>query len=304
MLLIAAALLAGCAADAPRECQTGADCPSGACDTEGRCVDGASGGAGAAAGGGGSGGEASLGGGGSGQGGSGLCSPNGDGVIEETEITLAAGLSAKVRAAQDATVDSGGEAQGDGSRLWDFSAALPGDHALLIETLPLAGAWYEAVFASATYAARLSDSEELLGVFEAAPGALLLRGVVSPEGGLTRTELVYDPPVKVIDFPLEEGKSWQSHSVVSGLALGVATFYQEDYLFEVDAHGEVVTPYGSFQALRVHSRLVRTVAALPITIQSHAFMAECFGNVASISSHEYEQATEFSSAAEIRRLTP
>ena len=46
--------------------------------------------------------------------------------------------------------------------------------------------------AGATYATKLSQTEDLLGVFELTDTRLLLRGVVSPEAGIYRTELVYE----------------------------------------------------------------------------------------------------------------
>ncbi|MEQ9322300.1 MAG: hypothetical protein RIF41_24250, partial [Polyangiaceae bacterium] len=173
----------------------------------------------------------------------------------------------------------------------DFTAALPGDHGLVVSTIDLAGTWYESSFLGATYAARLSDAEEL-------------RGVVSPSDGITRTELVYDPPVTVLDFPVSEGKTWNSATTITGLAQGVAVFYTEDYAFEVDARGQALTPYGEIEVLRVHSELVRTIGALVTTVQSHSFVAECFGSVATVVSEDQEFEKEFTDAAEVRRLAP
>jgi hypothetical protein len=298
--------MAGCAATGEPECRIGADCPSGAC-ADGVCVPndgtGGSGAGGGLVGGGGSGGL----GGQAGAGGVGAqttCLPNDDGTIEQGELPVVTGLSAKFLATQDATVDTAGVTQPDGSRVWDLTGALPGDHLSLVETLSLEGKWYAGNFGGASYAARLADSGDLLGVFQIAPDALKLLGVVSPEGGPTRTELTYDPPVTVFDFPLAEGKSWQITSTVSGWALGVAVFYTEAYDYQIDAHGSVVTPYSDFQVLRIHSTLVRTVGVMPTKVQSHLFVTECFGTVATMMSQDFEQSTEFTSAAEIRRLSP
>ena len=301
-------VVSGCAATSARQCQIGADCPSGACGADGRCLSSTTASSG-------QGGEASTssegGSGGSGaspasggSGGSSWCSPNGDGVITEVEVPLVVGASVKLRVAQDVQVDTSGTPLGDGQRKWDFATELPGDHMTLVQTLPLDGSWYASKFVGASYAAKLSDGEDLLGVFESAPGALLLRGVVSPQDGLMRTELLYDPPIVVLSFPLESSKSWQSAATVSGLAAGVVALYTESYDFTVDARGVAATPFGEFDVLRVHSKLVRTVGGLPITIQSHVFISECFGNVATITSKQYELSTEFSSASEIRRLAP
>ena len=81
-------------------------------------------------------------------------------------------------------------------------------------------------------------------------------------------------------------------------------FYTEDYAFEVDAKGHALTPYGEFEVLRVHSELVRTIGALVTTVQTHSFVAECFGSVATVVSEDYELDKEFTDAAEVRRLAP
>jgi hypothetical protein len=232
------------------------------------------------------------------------CSPNGDGVIARDEVPLRAGLRATFLIGLDATVDLAGAANPDGSRTWDLSGALAGDHTELVELQALTGAWFAPVFAGATYAARLSDTEELLGVFEVTPDALLLRGVVSPAGGLTRTELSYDPPVTVLAFPIALDGTWTTTSTVTGLALGVASFYTESYESQVDAGGTLRTPYGDFDVLRVRVRMVRTVGVVPTVTRSFLFVAECFGTVAAATSQPNEPNVEFTDAAEVRRLTP
>jgi hypothetical protein len=311
-LVLALIVPLGCAASSGQTCTIGSDCPSGACAADGTCVPvgdddaaGGTGGGGAStSSSGGAGGSSSSSSGGSGQGGGGLCPANGDEVIEESELVLEAGLSANLRVAQAATVDTAGSEQPDGSRIWDFTVSLSGDHAAVVETMALDGAWYADEFPSATYAARLTDADDLLGVYEVMPNKLVLLGVVSPDDGATRTELAYDPPVVVLDLPLSLGKMWTTNTTVSGLAQGVAAYYFEDYAFEVDTRGEAKTPLGDFDVLRVHSELVRTVGGFPTTVQSHAFMSECFGTVASVTSEDHELEVEFTEAAEVRRLSP
>ena len=98
---------------------------------------------------------------------------------------------------------------------------MDGDHLLLIETRPLDGQWFEGNFKNATYAARLADSADLLGVFQADPNSLQLLGVVSPSDGFQRTSLTNDPPVQTLVFPLAVGKKWESQTTVSGTGQGV-----------------------------------------------------------------------------------
>jgi hypothetical protein len=302
----------GCAAGEPlgAECEVGSDCESGACN-DGVCVDepGGTGGGGAgagASGGAGGAGAASAGGAGgesSGGGGAGLCSPNEDGTIERAEVPIGPGLDAKYRVATDVEISTASTLV-EGVPTWDLSGALAGDMSLLLETLPLTGQWFESSFPGASYAARLSSSADLLGVFEIDEDALVLRGVVSPDDGAFRTELEYDPPVTVLAFPLTEGSSWTTESTVSGLANGVFSFYTEDYASIVDERGDVVTPFSTFDALRVRIDLTRTVGALQTTQKTFAFVTECFGTVATIDSTTNESGDEFTDVSEIRRLTP
>lgn len=308
------AVAAGCAASSPigAFCQTGADCESGACD-DGACVDAGSTtatagtGTGTGTGTGGAGSTGSAGGGGeasgTGTGGAGVCQPDGDGTIERREVPLQAGLSAKFLAATDVTISTAGTMNG-GERTWDLSVSLPGDHLSLLETLPLAGQWFEADFAAGTYAARLSEDSALYGVFEVTDAALLLLGVVSPSDGPTKTSLAYDPPVVVLSFPLEEQKTWSTDATVTGFAQGVYGVYYESYDTVVDARGDLVAPFGTFDALRTRVDLVRTVGALVTTQRTFAFVTECFGTVATMVSQPGESGGEFSDVAEIRRLSP
>jgi hypothetical protein len=195
-------------------------------------------------------------------------------------------------------------AQVGGVRTWDLTGALTGDHSLLGETRDLSGAWYAADFVGATYASRLSDSNELLGVFEVTADALLLRGVVSPDDGLTRTKLTYDPAVKVLAFPLQAGTTFTTDSLVTGVASGVWSAYSEKYESQVDATGTLKTPYSTFHVLRVRTLLTRTVGLLVTTARTFTFVTDCFGTVATVRSQDNESAVEFTQAAEVWRLSP
>src|SRR5258705_111560 len=80
-------------------------------------------------------------------------------------------------------------------------------------------------FASATYAAPLAASSDLVGVFRVASDRVELLGVVSPDAGPTRTELTYDPPARILALPFGAASSWTSTSTVSGIAQGVIVAY-------------------------------------------------------------------------------
>ncbi len=229
--------------------------------------------------------------------------PNGDGIIERTELFFDPGLQVNFLAAQGVTFDTAG-ATIEGETVWDMSVEFPGDHTSSGEYLSIEGQWFEPSFPGATYATRLTDADDLLGVFEVTDSALTLRGVVSPLGGAQRTELVYDPAVTVLSFPLVQGKSWESDANVTGVALGLPTVYAESYENRIDAAGTLRTDFGDYQVLRVGVVLTRTVGIVPTVVRSFAFVSECVGTVASVRSNDNEDSVEFTQASEVRRIDP
>lgn len=230
------------------------------------------------------------------------CVPNHDGRVDRIEIHFAPNLSAPFRVASDASFQPQGQAGSDGKPVWDLASALASDKDVQVGTEPVAGRWFSADFAGATYAARLAVDSPLLGVFEATGDALLLRGVVSPDDGLLATKLVYDPPAKVLAFPLQEGTSFASSSIVTGKKDGVYALWNESWTSVADHRGIVQTPYGNFPSLRVRTTLTRKVGILEYVTRSFAWVAECYGTVASARSKLDEPALEFTTAEELRRL--
>jgi hypothetical protein len=308
--------LGACSASgvASRECNSAKDCASGVCRDDGTCTaagGGAAGTTGAAAGSAGASGGGDAGASGAATGGGGAagsssvtCTPNQDGTITRAETPLGAGLSAKFRIAPNVTLSTAGVKQADGSAAWDFSPTVPQDHDALLEALPLAGAWYAAQFPGASYAMRLSDAQDLLGVFEITGSSLLLRGVVSPTSGASQTELVYSPPATVLQFPLKMGASWTTQSTVSGTLSGIPATYFESYQEKVDQHGLVKVPFGTFPVLRISVVLTQTVGALLTVRRSYLFSTECFGTIAKMIAQDNEASPEFSNVKELSRLAP
>lgn len=236
---------------------------------------------------------------------SGVCTPNHDGSITQAELPLMAGKMARFRVATDATFDTAGTPDGGGARRWDLTGALANDADQTLALGSPAGTWWEATFPTASYAAKLSAGSELLGVFHVDANGLTLLGVVSPSAGSTRTELEYDPPAKILELPLAEGDTWSSTSTVSGVASGIVSAYTETYASTVDKVGTMKTPYGEFPVVRVATDLDRTSFGAPIaSTRSFAWMAECFGSVANVSSQDFESAAEFNDPAEVRRIAP
>ena len=235
-----------------------------------------------------------------------FCVPDHDGIVVRDEHPIVVGAHATYSVAFDAPVDTRGTLV-DGVRHWDLGPAIGEDRLALVELRDPTEEWFADAFPTATYFARLSEREELLGVFEERGDRLLLLGVVSPEPGLIRTELTYDPPVEILRFPLTEGDRWMVETWVSGVSeatFGSPVLYHEVYTYVVDGHGVVSTPFGDFPVLRVAIDLTRTVGVILTRVRSFAFVAECFGTVATITSRDNEFDEEFDTAAEVRRLSP
>lgn len=234
-----------------------------------------------------------------------LCAPNHDGTITADEVPLAAGQMANFRIATDATWNTAGHANTDGSRTWDLSGQLANDADSQLALAAPAGTWWAADFPNATYATTLASGSDLQGVFAVDASSVTLLGVVSPTGGTYKTELTYDPAVKILALPFKAGDTWTSTSTVSGYAQGVIVAYTEKYDSSVDQVGTMTTPYGPFPVLRVATDLTRTsgVATL-LTKRTFAWVAECFGTVAKVSGQDNGTGTEFSDDAEVERLAP
>ncbi|MGM0557664.1 MAG: hypothetical protein ACQEVA_14870 [Myxococcota bacterium] len=233
--------------------------------------------------------------------GSSTCVPERDGKITRDEVILEAGLSAKFETATDVTVDTAGEEQSDGTHVWDLTGPYNGDKTTLVTLMSLDGKWYKPEFPDATYASQLADGEDEVGVFRATDTALYLQGIVTPNES---TELHYDPPAKLLDFPLEVGASWTTDATVSGTYLwNPWTSVSEDYQSQVDARGTLKTPYGELPVVRIQTVLDRTVGFSTTTVRTFSFVSECFGTVATITSKDNEDQVEFTEASSVRRLS-
>jgi hypothetical protein len=297
----------GCAASNEEECKTGADCASGACSSAGACVPMSTPRDSGTA-------ETAV---DSGTTGDSFptddaatdapktgCSPNKDGTINADEVPIAPGLKATFRVAENASFATAGTALSDGRRKWDLGVALAGDRDALVTTRALAGTWYGSKFPGASHSTELSLTSDLLGVFQSTAGGLLLMGVVSPTESSTKTELKYATPPSALQFPLVLNKTWKTTSNVSGTASGVTTFYTETWDSKVDARGDLVTPFATFDVLRVRTTLTRQIGLVTTITRSFAFVTECYGTVATITSKANETQEEFTTSAELRRLAP
>ena len=233
---------------------------------------------------------------------SGACTPDHDGHITAAELPLIAGRMAnfRVTTSTSATIDTAGMTGSGGAHTWDLSGQLTGDADVAVALASPAGAYWAADFPTATYATTLASGSDLLGVFTVSATSVELLGIVSPASG-GGTKLTYDPPAKILALPFAAGDTWTSTSTVSGTAQNIITAYSEKYDSRVDDVGTMTTPYGAFPVLRVVTNLTRANIATNVTF---AWVAECFGTVATIRSQDYATGTELTSAAEVRRLAP
>lgn len=313
------------------DCRVGADCASGVCLRDGTCAAPSTTDAGSDAGTLPDGGQPMNDGGTTDAGGlpdasvdSGTpigCLPNDDGQIERSEVFLQAGLRATFRVSGAANFDTAGTAAADGGRRWDFTPALMGDTSRLVETKALAGQWFESDYPDGGYVTELAQGSNLLGVFGTTNDGLYLQGVVSPASGTSSTKIHYEPWVKVLQFPLTVSASWTTDATVSGTYQGFVIgnaafgtglpFQREVYTSTVDRPGDALTPFSSFHSLRVRTvmeRYTRVYTLNPwykaLTLRSFSWNAECFGTVATVTSTDNETSTEFTSTAEVRRLSP
>jgi hypothetical protein len=318
--------IAACSEDGTSlNCRVGADCVSGICNADGQCAPAVDGGPSASSSSSGDGGHPNEtnpdaghddGGGLKGPG----CIQNNDGTITRDEVPILPGLHGTFRFADNVEISTAGKQTDDGGLVWDYSADLQGDGDVLVQTLPLDDKWYGPDFPGASYSTQLARSPDLLAIFQydSNLGSLALRGEASSTNGPYKTELTNDPPVEVIKFPLQVGKSWSTTTHVTGVAPNpyapgtpsIKYDYVDKYDNEVDTRGNLVTPLGTFDVMRVKILLTRTFPAtdatpqIVFTTRQFAFITECYGNVASVVSNANEPNEEFTHASEVRRIAP
>lgn len=234
----------------------------------------------------------------------GVCTPNHDGTVVRAEVQLAAGLAAPYLVAQDVAVDLAGVPGEEGKLIWDFAKGFAGDKPVQVKTLDVPSQWYGSYYPGATYAARLNESTDLMGIFKLTDDALLLMGAASEKSGLLATRITYDPPVATLQFPLSVGSKWTVKSSASGQLNGVITAWSEQVEVSVGAYGILKTPMGNFPVLRVEAKTEKVLGLFTTVYRSVAFLAECFGVVGKADSAANEKNALFTNAAEVRRIAP
>jgi hypothetical protein len=266
----------------------------------------------------------------------GFCHPNHDGVITKDELPVVIGAQPKFKVAQNATFDTTPQQKPDGTLVWDFTGALAGDIDVVFDTKTVASQWFASSFPDATFTLRLSGVDDTLGVYQTTDAALLLAGMASPNKSGTPTKFGYVKDdfsgdvvgLPTLGYPVKTGASWSGKGVIEGDYNG-DTYHcdptnmlnctpyptcciRHEYQSSVDKAGRAITPYGTFDVLRVKTVVTPTWLSFGVwtamtpdqTVRSYVFVTECFGTVAFIKSKAGEQSDEFSDVAEVRRLTP
>jgi MFS transporter, SHS family, lactate transporter len=223
-----------------------------------------------------------------------------DGRLEREDLPLAPGIGAPFAIASNATASMAGMVEA-GRRIWDLSGPRPQDRIGSVEFTPIDARALE-LFPDATFSAPMTGVPATLGLFAATSDGLFLLGAVSTMDGPLRTELRYDPPLRILTFPMTVGSTWTTTSTITGMLGGAPARYAEMYRAEVDAEGTLRAPAGDFSVLRIRGELVRTVRFATSRVRSFSFVAECVGTVAWAISFLGEPQIEFELAAELGRI--
>lgn len=139
----------------------------------------------------------------------------------------------------------------------------------------------------------------------AAVAALLLSGCPRFYDGPLPGEPTEATYAELLRFPIEPGTSFSAvGTVTDGTFRGIPYAATDTYDISVDAIGELRLPSLTFtQAHRVRTTLtVEPALGEATSVRQVSYFFECFGEVARATSQPDEPETNFTEAAEIRRL--
>ena len=229
------------------------------------------------------------------------CTFNSDGVIDRSEEPFLVGLGALFAVNPAGSTTPVNETASNGT--WDFSAVVTNETKVFDQILSPSGQWWSSDFPDATYAEKLEDGQSILGVYRVTSDRLELLGLVSEQSGLQQTELTYSTPIPLLEFPIHKDDHFTAQSNLTGMLNGFPGFIAQDsYDITVDARGTTRVPAGSFDTLRIRMSYTQTVNFVPTTRITYLHLAECYGAVARVRSQDNETSTDFTQAAEYRRL--
>lgn len=238
------------------------------------------------------------------------CVPNLDEQIDASELAPAIGVSVQyVVSPPDTTrtVDLAGVEDEDGEITWDFATDFADDQSLKVVPQTLAGKWYSSEFPEGAFVTPFDRSGSVDSIGLAREDGLLLLGVASAEEDPAegKTLLIYDPPITVLQFPVEVGDSFISvGEITNGVVQGLPYAGRDTYEVSVDAIGTIDLLQLTFEQVhRVRTKVtVEPAVGSPVVRFQTSFFAECFAEVARATSKNGESSAEFSEAAELRRL--
>ncbi|MEW5853792.1 MAG: hypothetical protein AB2A00_33765 [Myxococcota bacterium] len=241
------------------------------------------------------------------------CRGNNDGVIEYAEMPFVEGAVARVRVRQGpVTVDVLGFTDEDGDRRWDFSVPDPeGEPLGRLQLQSMEGQWFQGSFPQAEHAGPLVPGGKLLGPLRVDDDGVRLYGSASsePDPAEGRTLVVYDVPVVLYPFPLQEGTRAVTQARASNaVVLGLPTALDDNYEVEVTGRGTLVLPDLILRnTLRVTVRLQRVGVVGDARQVTHVWVHECLGEVARVISEVTTLAQtipdDFTTAKEVWRLS-
>lgn len=237
------------------------------------------------------------------------CVPDLDGQVTAAELAPAFGVPASYLVSPASAVrpvDPVGTVDPAGRRVWDLSEP-DTDPVISVVARPATGHWAAASFPSDAFVVPLDAGQSIDAFYRHTEAELTLIGLASrladpPEG---RTLWTYAAPVTLYRFPLADGQRWTSVGEVrNGTVRGLPYAGRDTYEFEVSQTGQLLLPDLTFtQTLRVKSRLVTQPAVgQSVSRNQISWIFECFGEVARLVSEPGEASSDFTRAAEIRRL--
>lgn len=238
------------------------------------------------------------------------CVPNLDGRLDANELQAAIGVPASFLVSppgEARDVDVAGDEDGEGTIVWDFSKDYASDQLATIEAAEVKGSWFAGSFPTGEFAAPADAAGSLLAVYRHTEEALFLLGIASakedPKQG--KTLLVYNEPISLYQFPIEEGKAWTAvGDVQDGVAFGLPYAGKDTYEVRVGPTGRLELfdyIFEDVHRVKLHVIQQPSVGASVSTRQSQ-FLFECFGEVARATSAPDEKDDDFTVAAEVRHL--
>ena len=240
------------------------------------------------------------------------CVPNLDGKIDSNELVPEIGIPASYLVSpvgKTRTVDLVGGQNLQGQTVWSFGDDYADDMVAHLAAQPLDGKWYAGSFAglSSPVVVALDVGDRTEGVYTQDATGFYLHGVasVTEDAVEGKTLLVYQDPVQLYKFPLQNGSAWTATGVVNnGILKGLPFADRETYDIKVDGSGEIDLPdFTITQALRIRTNITISPSAGAVTTQKQVgFLFECLGEVARATSNLNETNDNFTTAMELRRL--